>query len=259
MSKYIRKARHQLHNVRDDVVKKQLQAVKDEIRQKNPRHSREIPSDDDGFKFRDIETMNIEYDDKWIDNEPTLVTKEDNPSLPADLDDDKIQSNNDKDTIRNDTNELVDPLGVLDQTSPNLSLFDSGPNSNDELEIDENYYGPVSTEYLDEFQDPLGLSPYARSSSESPLFENEPDDDIISGDPIELTIDTDDPIITQSTDDTLTNTTTISPEPPHVTSAIPADGLDREDAEQTDNFFEPSVDKFSMSHDRLINIYFNSY
>ena len=258
MSKYIRKARHQLHNVRDDVVKKQLQAVKDEIRQKTPRHSREIPSDDDGFKFRDIETMNIKYDDKWIDNEPTLVTKDD-PSLSADLDDDKVQSNSNKDTIWDDMNEeSVDPLGAFNQTSPNLSLFDNEPNLNEEPEIDENYFGPVSTDYLEEFQDPLGLNLHARSSSESPLFENEPDDDILSGDPIELTIDTNDPITTQSTDDTLTDTTTISPEPPQVTSDIPADGLNREDAEQADNIFDPSVDKFSMSHDRL-NIYFTPH
>ena len=254
MSKYIRKARHQLHNVRDDVVKKQLQAVKDEIRQKNPRHSREIPSDD-GFKFRDIETMNIKYDDNWFDNEPTIITKDDDPSLPADLDDDKIQSNSD--TIWDDMNESVDPLGAIDQKPPNLSLFDNGPNLNEEPEIDENYFGPLSAEYLNEFRDPLGLSPYARSNSESPLFQNELDNDIISGDPIELTIETDDPITTQSTNDTLTVTTTISPEPLQVTGDIPADGLDREDTELTDNHFQQSVDKFTVPHDRL-NIYLNS-
>lgn len=164
MSKYIQRARHfaretshQFHNVRDDVLKRQIQKE----RSKLPRNSEfsSISSTGSnagsgGFKFSDIDMMEeSESMEELIDEEVTA---------------DEINNVN-----------CHNHHQIHHTTPNNTKLFDDGPDLFEDVHNDSDFPPPIPPN--EGFQDPLGLNPHR---GESPLFDelDQHDDDIVVSD-----------------------------------------------------------------------------
>ena len=192
MSKYIKKARNQLHSVREDVVRRQIQSAKGDLRHKYPRPPSHGTS---GFKFSEIDNMDTDgsqddsHHDHFDDSHHAkchldAIQTSDYYSSHSSPEGSYVQDNHFVDHLQQENTTLgetssdnhsievnTDPLGLtsnevtsLSSSKQQSSLFDDGPM------LDEDYFGHV--EKSDELLDPLGLHIYSRNSPEALLFEN---------------------------------------------------------------------------------------
>lgn len=194
MSKYIKKARNQLHSVREDVVRRQIQSAKGELRHKYPRPPSHGTS---GFKFSDIDTDNMDTDRSQDDSHHNhfddshhvkchldAIQTSDYYSSHSSPEGSYVQDNQFVDHLQRKNTTLgetssdnhsievnTDPFRLtsnevtsLSSSKQQSSLFDDGPM------LDEDYFGHV--EKSDKLLDPLGLHIYSRNSPEALLFEN---------------------------------------------------------------------------------------
>ena len=152
MSKYIKKARsiaretsHQIHNVRDDITKKQLQKERDKI----PAHSR---VNNATYKFSDI--------GKWLDKDLD------------DEDDDFFSSLNSQ--TSSDSQEQLDSDNDHPQGSSLQSSSASLPPPPPPSIFDDDLFGEMTSVDQTTSGDPLGLT----DSKSDDLFPDDDDDDV---------------------------------------------------------------------------------